>query len=316
MLINGEAVQANYDEASRRLSYRPDRPLVAGDYRVQCKVVVDNRLVVTKDWNFQVSTHATPILPEANDQQIQALNVANGYRANLGLAPMVLEPRLDAAALAHANYLARNHRTGHFEKEGEPGFVGATPEDRLEAFGYCGGSWECVTYNSGGVADSVRDLFNAPYHRIPFLQPGTVPFGSGFAGKNLSMKFGDNGESDTQVSPGANQTGTPTSWDGNESPNPLRMHPDAGSIVGYPLVFGYFSAEEPTISLVNASLVQGGRSVDCFVNSPDNDDHLQGAVLVIPKKPLLPNTTYSAHVEVKVGRKTVSRDWSFTTGAK
>jgi len=284
---------------------------------VQCKVVVDDRLTVTKDWTFQVSTKATPILAEANPQQIQALNLANGYRENLGLPPMTIEPHLDAAALAHANYLAINHRTGHYEKEGEPGFVGITPEDRLEAFGYCGGSWECVTYNSGGVSESVRDLYNAPYHRIPFLQPGSnVPFGSGYAGKNLSIKFGDNSTIDSEVSPGNQQTGIPTSWDGNETPNPLRMHPEAASVVGYPIVFGFFSPDNPTVNLVSATLTQNGRTVDCYVNSPDNDDHLQAAVIVIPKRPLTPDTTYHAHVEIKANHKTIARDWTFTTGAK
>jgi len=317
MLVNGESVSASYDESTRRLTYRPEKPLLAGPYKVQCKVVVDGRLVVTKDWTFQVSTNATPVLPEANADQQQALAIANGYRRPLGLEDMVLEPRLNAASLAHANYLAKNHRTGHYEKEGEPGFIGATPDDRLEAFGYTGGSWECVTYNSGGVSESVRDLFHAPYHRIPFLQPGHVPFGSGFAGKNLSIKFGESGEMASEVSPGVNQEGVPTSWDGNESPNPLRMHPSAAETVGYPIVFAHFAEGNPSLKLVKATLTLDGQSVDCFIDSPENDDHLENAVILIPKRPLQAKAQYSAHVEVVVaGKRSVSRDWTFTTGAK
>lgn len=316
MSINGQQVNAIYDEHTRRLTYQPNQPLLAGTYRVQCKVVVDKCLTVSKDWSFQILNQAIAKLPAPTDNQDLALQIANSYRQRIGLPSMEQESRLNAAALAHSKYLSLNRRTGHYEKEGEPGFIGATPSDRLEAFGYCGSSWECVTYNSGTVQNSVRDLFDAPYHRIPFLQPGIVPFGSGFAGKNLSIKFGDSGTGGSSVSPGVNQADVPTKWNGNESPNPLRMHPNAGDMVGYPVVFANFSEDNLPVSLVRAWLkTSAGDEVECFVNSPENDDHLDNAIMLLPKKPLKPNTSYSAHVEVLVAKKQqIIRDWVFQTG--
>jgi hypothetical protein len=247
MLVNGDRVSATYNNRLRRLEYRPNQPLVAGSYRVQCRVLVDNRLEVKKDWTFQVSNGALPALPAPDPNQNAGLQETNAYRHTLGLDDAVQESRLNAASVAHVKYLSLNRRTGHYEKEGEPGFVGATPGDRLEAFGYCGGSWECVTYNSGGIKESVRDLFHAPYHRIPFLQPGPVPVGTGFAGKNFSIKFGESGESGLSFSPADGQKNVLTSWDGNESPNPLRMHSGAGPLVGYPIVFSYFADDNPVL---------------------------------------------------------------------
>lgn len=316
MFLNGKSVNATYNSKLRRVEYRPDRPFSPGTYQVQCRVMVDDRLEVKKDWSFQVSTEAISSLPEPEESQNIALAETNAFRQALGLDTVHQETRLNAASMAHVKYLARNRRTGHYEKPGEPGFVGATPSDRLEAFGYSGGSWECVTYNSGGVKESVRDLFHAPYHRIPFLQPGDVPVGTGMTGKHFSIKFGESGDSGLSVSPSAGQSGVPTSWDGNEIPNPLRMHSGFGREVGYPIVFSFFG-DYPVLKLSTATLSSNGEDVPIFENTSENDDHLENSIILIPKKPLQPNTTYAVSVRAMVnGKKQVQRSWSFTTGSK
>jgi hypothetical protein len=316
MQINGREVDASYNAKHRRLEYHPDQPLRTGEYDVQCRVMVDGRLEVKKNWSFRVSPDAIPELPSPDASQDSGLAEANRYRRTLGLEPAYQESRLNAASLAHVKYLSRNRRTGHYEKPGEPGFVGATPSDRLEAFGYCGGSWECVSYNSGGVKESVRDLFHAPYHRIPFLQPGHMPVGTGMAGRNFSIKFGEGDKSGLSVSPGVNQSDIPTSWDGNESPNPLRMHGSDGRAVGYPIVFSYFGEENPTIKLRHASLTCDGEPIAFWANSSANDDHLENSIFIIPKRPLRPNTRYEVTVEASVnGKGSLEKNWSFTTGS-
>lgn len=317
MLINGEKVDATYNFASRRLEYQPSRPFQTGKYDVQCRVMVENRLEVKKDWSFKVCESAISELPRPDATQDASLAEANAYRRALGLENAFQEDRLNAASLAHVKYLAKNRRTGHYEQEGEPGFVGRTPGDRLEAFGYSGTSWECVTYNSGGIKESVRDLFHAPYHRIPFLQPGRVPVGTGIVGKHFSIKFGDGGESGLTVSPAAGQTGVPTSWDGNERPNPLRMHTTGGGDVGYPIVFSLFGENSPVLKLSDAKLTCDGKAIPMFENSSTNDDHLENTVILMPKKPLEPNQTYEVWVKAVVNDKqSIEKRWSFTTGAK
>lgn len=317
MVINGEKVDASYNQSSRRLEYRPTNPFRAGKYDVKCRVMVEGRLEVKKDWTFQVSNDAISRLPGPDTTQDTGLEETNRYRKALGLEEAYQEDRLNAASLAHVKYLAKNRRTGHYEKEGEPGFVGVTPAQRLEAFGYSGGSWECVTYNSGGIKESVRDLFHAPYHRIPFLQPGRVPVGTGIVGTHFAIKFGDSGGAGLTVSPASGQTGVPTSWDGNEHPNPLRMHSPGNGDVGYPIVFSYFGEDYPVLKLVEASLTCNGKSIPVFENSSLNDDHLENSIIVMPKKPLAANETYDVWIKASVnGKGNIEKRWSFTTGSK
>ncbi len=313
MRVNGDQVDAVYNSKLRRLEYHPSRPFLAGTYRVQCLVRVDDRLEVRKDWTFQVSTNATPVLLAPSATQDAGLAEINAYRAKLGLEPAVQEDRLNAASLAHVKYLSQNNRTGHFEKPGEPGFVGATPSDRLEAFGYVGGSWECVTYNSGNVQDSVRDLFNAPYHRIPFLQPGELPVGTGMAGRNFSIKFGEGGKTGLTVSPADGQRGVPTSWDGNERPNPLRMHNSPQFKVGYPIVVSCFE-DQAKLIVEDAWLKVDGVHVGLFVNSSENDDQLDNSIFLIPKKPLVPGKEYHVYLRASAnGKSSIRKEWKFTT---
>ena len=317
MEVNGQPVKATYNEALRRVEYQPESPLGAGEYKVACRVMVDNRLEVKKDWAFQVSQNAIAKLAPPNELQNEAVGVINQYRSSLRLDPVYQESRLNAASWAHVQYLVQNRRTGHYEKEGEPGFVGVTPGDRLEAFGYNGNSWECVTYGSGMIPESVRDLFHAPYHRIPFLQPGPTPIGSGYGSKRFAVKFGDSGQTGLSVSPAEGQENIPTTWDGIETPNPLRLHPGSGKIVGYPIVMGFFSSDEATLGYLSASLKKGNEDIPILVNSRETDDHLDNAIILIPSKPLDPNTTYHVSIEAKVNRKkVVTREWSFVTGAR
>jgi hypothetical protein len=317
MEINGREVDASYNNRLRRLEYQPVKPFNAGKYDVRCRVTVAGKLQVKKDWSFQVSSDAIPSLPAPDTVQVASLSEVNIYRRSLGLDAAHHDSRLNAASLAHVRYLSLNKRTGHYEKEGEPGFIGVTPSDRLETFGYCGSSWECVTFNSGGVRESVRDLFDAPYHRIPFLQPGAPPIGTGMVGRNFGIKFGDSHETGISVSPGSNQSGVSTSWSGNEVPNPLRMHAAPSGAVGYPIVFAFFGENYPSIKLASASLSSGGMDVPMFVNTSVNDDRLEGAIIMIPKRPLAPSARYDVEVEAVANNgKTVQKRWSFTTGAK
>jgi hypothetical protein len=57
--------------------------------------------------------------------------------------------------------------------------------------------------------------------------------------------------------------------------------------------------------------------VECYFNTPANDDHLQNSILLIPKQALRSHSTYSVHVEARIGnQKSITRDWMSTTGDK
>ena len=119
----------------------------------------------------------------------------------------------------------------------------------------------------------------------------------------------------TVVSPSPGETSVATEWNQPEHPDPMRMHPHVGA-VGYPIVFAAFGANEP-IKVSSATITADGHAVPLFLNSPENDDHLDNAALLIPKDPLAGSTTYhvEVHAQDAAGRD-VSRSWSFRTRAE
>jgi uncharacterized protein YkwD len=316
MSINGDPVHPTYDENDRALLYTPSKPLEPGSYKVECKVVVDNLLPVTKDWNFKVAAGATAILPEPSQEQVREVREVNEVRAQLGLPDFQIDPRLCAAALAHTNYLELNGLTGHYQHAGDPGFVGTSPADRLDAFGFSESSWEGVDYGPQDADLSLRRLFDAPYHRLPFMQPGQTVMGAGFEPTHMTVEFGMSGATGTVVSPADGQRGIKLSWEGPESPDPLAVH-GVGGVVGYPIVFSYFSAKNEKISVDSATLETAlGAKVPFYLNTPENDTDLTFAAFVIPKSALQPNTGYTVTVEAHTeSGKDISKTWRFVTGS-
>lgn len=321
MLINGIEVRATYSVRERALLYTPDKPLAPGEYKVKCRVEIDNSLVANKEWSFTVASNAAPALARPDAEQVRALVAANAYRSALGLEPFQLDDRMSGAALAHSRYLSKNGTTGHFQKPGLPGFFGAEPGDRLESFGYIGESWECVSFGSDSPEESVTNLVDAPYHRIPFMQPGPVLLGTGFADQRLTMEFSGNRSEGITVYPAPGQTGVPTQWSGNERPNPLRLH-DAPKPVGYVIVFSAWQPGGSKLTVEAASLrnCADGSTVQIFLNTPANDNELDNACFLIPRRPLRAGATYEAYVRGKISASgsqeaVVEKRWRFTTRA-
>lgn len=118
------------------------------------------------------------------------------------------------------------------------------------------------------------------------------------------------------MSPAPGQQGTPLSWDGNESPCPLRVHKASGS-VGYPIVFAWFSPRLESIRVTSMRLRgPDGAEVAAYVNTPENDTELRFAAVITPKVPLRPHTNYSVDVKATTQRGSrIDRKWSFTTGS-
>jgi len=321
LTLNGQSITGvRYSDAERAVVYRSEQALPAGDYRVVCRVTFNDQFPVTRDWQFTVSPDAARSLPAPGPEQEAALNIANQYRRTLGLPDFQLDARLCAAAAAHSRYMARNREVGHEQQAGRDGFIAAKSWERLAAFGYAGGSYEDVEYGSPTTAAAIRGLFDAPYHRIPFLQPGAPLFGAGFAGLSTTLNFGTTNEEATVVHPADRQNGVPTSWDGNETPNPLRVHSGrtGGGHVGYPITFAHFApaAGKSAIVVTGATLeaADTGERVPFYLNTPENDSFLRYAALLIPHKPLRAGATYRVSVTARAENgANIGRVWQFTT---
>lgn len=317
MSLNGRSVRATYDADGKALLYTPTQPLAPGTYKVDAKVMVDNFMPVKKEWDFTVAPGAATKVPQPTEDQLRTVEAVNEIRSRIGLQPFQPDARLCAAAIAHTNYLKLNGLTGHYQHAGDPGFVGQTPAERLDAFGYSDSSWEGVDFGSQSVHDSLRRLYDAPYHRLPFLQPGSTFVGAGFVSSHMTLEFGMSNQTGTVVSPAPQEQGVPLSWSGQERPDPLAIHHLSG-VVGYPIVFAHFTPSGERVYVRHARLSTGdGEAVDFALNTPDNDEHLDFAAILIPVRPLRPNTVYEVSVDARTqSGKDVSTTWRFMTGSR
>jgi hypothetical protein len=317
MLIDSQSVPAKYDEDSRSIVYTPQSPIPSGAHHIRCKATFDGKYTFSKEWDTSVAPDAVSALAPPTDLQKQILGLANERRHSLGLPDLQIDDRLDAAATAHAAYLAANKIVGHDESPTAPGFVGLTGGDRCETFGWCTGSWEGVTFGEATLSQALDDLFDAPYHRVPFLQPGLTYFGSSSADTRTTLLFGTTQTAAVTVSPADGQSGIPIQWESHEDPNPLRGHTDS-NLCGYPIVIAEFGVPAAERLQVTSATLQSstGANVDIWLQTPANDEFLTNAAIIIPQQPLLPGTTYTATAEMTSGDKSFSKTWKFTTAPK
>ncbi len=100
----------------------------------------------------------------------------NTLRTSAGMIVYERDTRLETAALNHAEYNIANSTTGHGETEGNTGFTGATPADRVVFANYPSRSvGEGVSYSTATGTDeavsraAIDGLMAAIYHRFDLL---------------------------------------------------------------------------------------------------------------------------------------------------
>jgi hypothetical protein len=313
--VGNRQVPARYDSQERKIIVELGDSLDSGEHRVTVWARLRDGQSISKSWNLSVSPDALTRLPRPSNSQQRALEAVNRFRSKMGLEPAQMDDSLNAASLYHSKYLAETNTTGHFEAPGKPGFVATEPGDRHMAFGWVGNSWEAVAFGSTDEEEAVHNLIDAPYHRIPFIQPGELSFGSGYSNLRLTTAFSMSSKTATVVYPYERQSDAPTQWSFRERPDPLRIHPGAKRPVGYPVMLVYFSDHTETLDVRSATLRDAqGSIVPCYLSTPDNDDELKNAVVLIPKSPLQPEAQYSARVEAEVvGGPSILKSWTFRT---
>jgi len=317
MRIDGKSVPAVYDPDQRAVLYTPDKPLSAGTHRVECHVFMPKGVRFDQAWESRIASDAASALPAPVASQVEALAAINAIRKALDLPAMVGDDRMNIAALQHSRYLAKNKDFGHKEDPAKDGYFGTNASDRLAVYGWIGGCWEDVSYGTPNATEAVKGLFDAPYHRVPFLQPGVISCGAGFADQRLTLEFGASKEEDTVVSPADGQTDIPTSWRNFERPDPLRMHRQTDGVTGYPIVLAQFGSRTQRLGTVlKARLFDSdGNEVPTWLNTPENDENLTTAAVLIPQRPLKPKVTYHYSFALKGSDgRTVSTSGIFTTG--
>ena len=276
---------------------------------------------------------ATPAVPQSPSVNVPAASSAssalarvNWYRGITGLGPLTLDGALANAGAAHAKYLVYN-LPGDFHNEaaGREGFTGVTPLDRVKAAGYYYPSGffatELVIDTNDQVA-AIDQLIDLPMHRVLLLNPQYTQMGigstqsSGRAYSAVIIATGPlatlpKGEPKVVSYPVNGQWDVPISWDYSEWPSPY----PAGSTtpVGYPFTltgaYGPLRVETAWLKDAQGAAVSvHPNPAVCMTNAAYNCYQL------MPVKPLLPNTTYTAYAKGTIGGKAFENAWTFKTG--
>ena len=244
------------------------------------------------------------------------MSLANQLRSAIGAPLLSADSRVVAAAQNHANYNSANNTSGHFETAGRPYYTGYSPRDRVAAMGWSTSFVSEVATGGSNALSGVRQLWDAPYHRLGMMHPSASSMGWGHSDLNgrgttvgnITYNFGIRSVEFVR-SPAHGQTNIPTTWSGNESPSPLPA--GAPKPVGYPIMFVYSGGQ--TVVLRGAQLIApGGAQVPIYIAPQqfEYDYHV-----IIPQRPLATNTTYHVRFDITVAGRWLTNEWDFSTGA-
>ncbi|MDD9267604.1 stalk domain-containing protein [Paenibacillus sp. GCM10023248] len=326
--LNDQEMKIAYDPVSVKYVYKPEADLAPGNYHARLTFSFDGYEPVQITWDFTVLNNPVALTTVTTPEQQQGLQAINDYRVKLGLPKVKFSDALNTAAQKHAQYLARNKidpiRTSvslHEEDASLPGSIGKTLTERMQYVGYTRASGEDVAYNRVSLVEAIDSLFDAPYHRSPFMVPGLVEVGVYKEGNYHVVEFGfsDGVTPELVVSPGSNDGYVPTVFDGHETPDPIRIHAAADYPVGYPIMAAINGPRVKRVSLDEAELHdESGQAVTLLKNEPGKDDHLDREVILLPAKPLALDTTYTAKIKLTAtmadgSTQPFSKEWSFRT---
>lgn len=126
----------------------------------------------------------------------QVLAIVNDLRTVEGLAPLVVDLRLVAAAQGHSEDMADQDFSSH------TGSSGSTAQDRIEAQDYPWNRWsENVAAGQRTASEVVAGWMSSAGHRANILSPDVQHVGIGYASKSgtlygtyWTMNFGSTGE--------------------------------------------------------------------------------------------------------------------------
>ncbi len=311
--VDGNTVPSDYETEKSAVVAPLEKPLSAGSHSVNIRISFATGQVVEKNWKFQVAENAIRTFPRLLQNQSKLVQEVDRLRAQHSLPPVKPNGPLCASAQSHADYMAANGRSGHRQESSDNGFTGRTPGERARAFGYFDRNGEAVAVSSRFSIESVENLFDAPYHRIMFLQPGSPDFGAGSSGNATCIKFGGKHEDAIVVSPAKNMTGVKRTWDGIETPDPMAGD-GSGAPYGYPIVLAVFGKYAEGFAFKSAVLKdEKGKVFATRVLHPENDEHAHGCVIMVPNNPLKAKHSYSVAVEFRASGRTHKNSWRFKT---
>lgn len=255
-----------------------------------------------------------PLLTNGFQPSPSWLSYVNFYRSTAGLSPVSENPEWSAGNRNHAVYMVRNDVIEHDEDPGKPWY---TLEGRTAAQN----SNLIISFEVQATDEWAIDGFmQAPFHALGMINP-----------RLLQVGYGSYREADGQFEMAAGldvirgmsfaaQTPYPIFWPGNgvsvplysywgEHPDPLSSCPGYNAPSGLPIILQLGPGTlTPIVSA--SSFTSNGQSLEhCVFDETNysNGDLVQqnlgrtilnarNAVILIPRQPLAPGSTYSASI--------------------
>jgi uncharacterized protein YkwD len=258
---------------------------------------------------------AMPLSTTAEAAPADMLALTNQFRAAIGAPTVPSDARLVQAAQNHANYNSANGILGHYETAGRPYYTGYAPRDRLIAQGWTT-SFVSEVATGGSELGGVRQLWDAPYHRLGMMHPNATSIGWGHSELNgrqnnvgdIVYNFGIRPVEFVR-SPANRQTNIPTSWGGQESPSPVPA--GTSGPYGYPIMVVYSAGQNVQF---RAAEIYGPNGVRLpFYLAPQQFEY--DYQVIIPQRPLAINTTYHVRFDITVAGTWLTNEWDFSTGS-
>ncbi|TMD51737.1 MAG: CAP domain-containing protein [Chloroflexi bacterium] len=258
---------------------------------------------------------AMPLSSTADASATDMLLLTNQFRYAVGSPTVPADPRLTQAAQNHANYNSANGILGHFETAGLPYYTGYSARDRLIAQGWTT-SFVSEVATGGSELGGVRQLWDAPYHRLGLMHPNATTIGWGHSELNgrqsnvgdIVYNFGIRPVEFVR-SPANMQTNIPTSWSGQESPSPVPS--GTSGPYGYPIMVVYSAGQNVQF---RAAELYGPNGVRLpFYVAPQQFEY--DYQVIVPQGPLATNTTYHVRFDITVAGTWLTNEWNFSTGS-
>lgn len=124
------------------------------------------------------------LLPPDPVQDISFGSILNDLRITTGAGPVTYNPRLDAAAQAHADDMVARNFFNHINPDGE------TEYDRIVATGYIPVNWgENLARTQPTEADALVAWINSPEHNRLLRAQTVDEFGLGIAGPESNRRW-------------------------------------------------------------------------------------------------------------------------------
>ena len=261
---------------------------------------------------------AQPLSPAAE----RVLALLNRERVQHGLAALRPQAQLQAAAQAHADYLALHQQTSHSQERDRELFLGERPADRARALGYAerrrGVVAEVFVVGHDEPEAAIQHLLSGPYHRHVLFSATAEDVGVGVnAQPGLVIALG---------SPGLGwrePAGPPILlW---PPPDAQHVPPEACCEQPRPANLDRFGMPVSIQALPGERLSvhafeledEAGQRVDTVLLHASSDPHLRLAhhvAYLLPRQPLQALSRYRVRATFSTGWRQMQREWEFRTG--